>query len=401
MPAIAVGMFLTNIAIADEMNTQKDYTYKANGAGQMNQNESEYYPGSSAGPILKNDRSVDVSISAEFLYWMPSMSDLPAISQINFTPRINLVTGDVLEADAFTSKTREFDWKYEPAFRVGMGLTFEPNGWDLSAFWTYLYTDVSRSKSNDNTLLDFSQTPTFPVEQAGSKAYSTPFQRFEGDFGNRARAKFKLLYNQIDLVVGRNFWVSKSLQMRPFFGARGVWSHMRLTTKVDVTNALQNPTTTFVRFLSNHHKLEEWGVGPVIGLNSKWFLHKMFYFYADGSVALLGNGVALKHKSAELDSFTNTVDDTSTFSSTTIPTYRHHHSITLIPMFDIALGLGWESYLCQERYHLAFSAGWDAHILVDYNYFDRSFEETTGQSTYTADGHLSFQGLTVKGRFQF
>ena len=405
---ITTGLFLiTSSVFAGKMHTQNYYTDTSDQKVQERtqkeiQEDPKYYPGSSAGPILKNNRWVDVSVSAEFLYWLPYMSDLPAITELIFEPNFDVLTGQVSSASAFVKRTREFDWEYEPGVRVGMGFVFDPNGWDLSAAWTYMHTNISKSESNNNLLPFGANVPTPAF--VGAKCFAQPFQVFDTDIANRVSTKFQLTYNQIDLVAGRNFWVSQSLQLRPFFGARGVWSDMDLTSKSSFTNGVivqaNPPNNPLQRFLRDSHKLREWGVGPVIGMNSKWFLHKMFYFYADGGAALLGSGVALKSKSS-LISFTDLLNGTILEGGTLLPTYRHHHSITMIPMFDIALGLGWESYLYQERYHLAFSAGWDAHILVDYNYFDRAFSDSPSRAAFTSDGHLSFQGLTLKGRFQF
>ena len=44
------------------------------------------------------------------------------------------------------------------------------------------------------------------------------------------------MFNIFDWELGRNFWVSKALSLRPFLGLKGGWIHQSIHTK------WQNPT---------------------------------------------------------------------------------------------------------------------------------------------------------------
>ena len=138
-------------------------------------------PGASTGPILNNGRCVDFGITAEFLYWQIFMSDLPAIEQYRNLPNSRF----------FVYKLRNFDFDYKPTFRVGFNTLFHSNGWDLSAFWTYVYSTASISKRFDNLIAFGGGVPSAP-SAIGTKATSAPFITFSGDYGNTASSRFSL-----------------------------------------------------------------------------------------------------------------------------------------------------------------------------------------------------------------
>ena len=81
------------------------------------------------------NHGADVFISADFIYWKAYQEGLEyANSAVNALAASGLTPGATLNQGTFATPQT----KFEPGFKVGLGLEFEHDGWDLFAQYTWL-----------------------------------------------------------------------------------------------------------------------------------------------------------------------------------------------------------------------------------------------------------------------
>jgi len=92
-----------------------------------------------------------------------------------------------------------------------------------------------------------------------------------------------------DWELGRSYWISKNLSLRPFFGIKGGWINQSINGtyyNLIINNVLTNNLGT------EHLKNNFWGIGPLGGINTNWridsfrFFWRFFYGYNVGNIDL-------------------------------------------------------------------------------------------------------------------
>ena len=145
----------------------------------------------------------DLFITADALYWKAEEDGLEFVEKqfedIAFPP--NYTNGKILNP--------HFDWNW--GFRVGLGYNTPHDGWDLYLNWV-------RFKSRGHE--DAEVNP--PAGIASQTLFaSNGFDMNDGgnsDDVQRAETDWHLKLNLLDFELGREFFVSKWLTLRPFAG---------------------------------------------------------------------------------------------------------------------------------------------------------------------------------------
>ena len=183
-----------------------------------------------AGPFVKN--GYDVFITAAFLYWQAIQERLTYA-----TTGIGVNT---------SGRVHSIDYPWEPGFRVGIGFYPKHDGWDSTARYTWLHSHSADRASGTNIVpftLTFDGFSSTQVSQITS-----------------ARSSWDLHYNVIDLEIGRNFFLSKLLATRLFFGLKGTWINQDWSTRYHanaVTLGTVGPAPGTVTTNQDH---DTWGV---------------------------------------------------------------------------------------------------------------------------------------------
>ncbi|MCB1074714.1 MAG: hypothetical protein KDK59_04190 [Simkania sp.] len=341
----------------------------------------------SVGPIPGSNGNVRVD--AEFLWWYGSVTDLSYAIKGK-----TVATGDAVnpaQSAVWTpSKKEEFDWSWDPGVRIGLGLITDHDGWDVYSNWTYFYNSVTDSSSvppfNDSNL---AQAGPYPL---GTRAFtSTWFLTPNGEFLRRVKAKWAILFNQIDSRLGRSFWISRYLSLQPFFGVRAYWSRMYFNVHGDrparVNATLFSTSSTYGQ--------KSWAVGLLGGINTAWHINPNWSIFANTSIALAYGKSWIRRKSSQLE-----IDQTGVtlgnLSATTQDTIYQTQ-----PFVDLAMGARWEKTF-KESFRLLFDLGWETHFLIDYNQLFRGTEPVISFTDLpSTNGNLTLSGLTARGRIDF
>ncbi|MDR3624099.1 MAG: Lpg1974 family pore-forming outer membrane protein [Chlamydiales bacterium] len=246
--------------------------------------------------------------------------------------------------EQITYNTISFNW--DPGFRVGMGCYGE---WDSQLYYTHFFTKTSAFTSGQKVVSAF----------LGSAQASDTYTAGQVDFS--------INFNMFDWELGRNFFPSKALLLRPFLAVKGGWINQAIHTNWTGTkNAIENVQNNFS------------GAGPCFGINSKWFLGSMdsclFSIVCDFSSAYMWGNWTIK------DAF---VDSASNIVNVEVGP-RDFGAFVLQGL----LGVGMDC-CCFQKAHLFMKLSYEIG-----NWFDQYqvFDDGTG----THQNNLILQGITYR-----
>ena len=356
----------------------------------------------SLGPI--SQRGYDFIVDAEFLYWYANVTQLPYAREYKLAP-----VGDSTDPTVATLIPVEFkqlDWEWDPGVRLGFGVVTNHEGWEVYSNWTYTYNSVSDVSSVPDYLgRDFFSTNVNPP---GTKILTSPWLWLPNrDHFNRIKANWALLFNQIDLTVGRHFWLSSRLSVHPFAGIRSYWARMHFS--VDAFRpGINNPASIQNQIDSkNTFKQKSWGVGLLGGLDTTWHITDQWSVIGMVDLALTYGKTMVRSR----------IDNLQIQFSPQVP-YRNVHLqvddnlYRLQSFVDLSLGFRWETMI-DEVYRLLFDLAWETHFLLN---FSQLFYGTyqTGATTNpfvtlpnastdlpSSKGNLTMSGVVLRGRFEF
>ena len=295
-------------------------------------------------------------ISADFLAWFVSEES-------------SAVWADVLEVGDNTSSfgAPDFDFSWDFGFRVGVGYNLKHDQWDTQLCWTWFRTEAHHSAE---------------VSIANGTIHPEFFAADLSDnLAQRAKIHWALLFNMFDWELGRSYWVSKGLSLRPFIGLKGGWIHQPIHLHYDHL-IIQNVLTT--NSSREQAKNNFWGVGPLGGLNTKWKLRNFgrHYpsFFGDFSAATLWGTWECS------DVYKNTTD------AKVIVNMKKLRLGAL--MFRGFMGIGWDVDFNKDRSHFSTQLGYEMQLWTN------QLRLPTSQLV-PLHGDLTLQGVTFNCRFDF
>ena len=92
-----------------------------------------------------------------------------------------------------------------------------------------------------------------------------------------------ITFNSIDVELGQAFCVNRWLSLRPFVGFKSLFLHYHIHGHLVNPVSQSQIVTDYTSSLHDH----PWGIGPRIGLDTKWYITSHFTFLFNGALALL------------------------------------------------------------------------------------------------------------------
>lgn len=302
-------------------------------------------------------------VAVDPFIWQAHENGMPIAIQTTNNPNFFNSSGE--------NRVKNLDFHWNFGFRLAAGLNLDYDGWDTALTWTRWHTTAKRNFSagqNENLFPDQGS----PIRTFGMTAGS-------------ARGHWKLHLNQLDWELGREFYVSKHLTLRPFAGLRSAWINQKFTTTYNelAFNPLTPDTSRFNKAKSNY-----WGLGILGGIDTLWDLGCGWGIFADYSASLLYG--YFKIDADEYSSpRTGIVQRTDNF-------YHLGRAIT-----DMQLGVRYDWVSCDECYHLGFEAGWEHHMFWGQNQFIYFVDSGMSGAFVSNQGDLTTQGYFLRVRFDF
>ncbi len=343
-----------------------------------------------AGPCVSC--GVDMFVTAEFIYWTAHEDHLGYVlstgTNSGSSNQPTATTPDIPGGKVFHP-----DFKFKPGFKVGLGFLTDHDGWDVYVNYTWLhYNNIKGNASSGDGDNDADDTSVALFDEivginglGGKGGVSNP---------DTASAKWKLNFNVIDLELGRNFYVSRNLYLRPYVGFKGTWQKQHFDVEMVGTTSFSSGgggggNTTVASDGTSTNSVKYWGIGLRSGLDTAWHFTKSFSLVGEAAVSLLWE----QFKSHRFDTaaFTPPTGGADLFISNINVSDNFH---TINPVFELYMALRWESWFCCDNYHLSIEAGWEEQFWNEQNQFVQIAVETR-------EGDLSLQGFTLKFRFDF
>lgn len=339
----------------------------------------------------------EFSITVAGFYWQATEDGLEyAIEDKTVTDTVNTTNLATLVDAHFLTP----DFKWRPGFKVGIGYNGTHDGWDLELLWTHFNGRGHDSEDADTEDLisalplwsDYSP-PTAGLDTTGG----TILHATETD------ASWRVDLNIVDFELGREFWTSKYLTLRPFIGVRyasinqhytinnygGTWDFTSQTNEIIMKNNFG-------------------GAGVRGGLNTVWN-----FGCCDpcaGNWGIFGNvALSLIYGKFHLDQ--------DEYNRAVSPSFQRSPILQLNDRFtaarailDLALGIEWSTVYHNGEYAFNIALAWEQHHFFNQNQLWRvnnigdnnATPALHGENVYhQTRGDLSTQGVTLTLDFTF
>jgi hypothetical protein len=333
-----------------------------------------------ARPIVQN--GVDIFVFGEVLVWRAREDNLTYAVSMDQTPVIN---------HQESGHGVHFRGKWEPGFRIGIGYNMPHDGWDLTATWTS-FKSKDKKHSEDCQCCqscEIFQPVYFP------KDYNLSGTSANGPWVSEAQGKYwRAHLNLVDLDLGREFFVSKWMTLRPFIGARGMWLRQKLKFEYEpnggtfllpysgVGGVFPGANSDFVSLKNNF-----WGVGLRAGLDATWGLGCGVSLYSKLALSALWGKFTLRQ--------THTlVDDSEENEDTFVLSNFGDRFQVCRPVADLALGIRYDTTSSDNSWGWGFWAGWEHHYFWGQNKFIR-FDGDQFSAFNENYGDFSVAGVNV------
>ncbi len=318
-----------------------------------------------AGPRV--DHGIDAFITGDFIYWTARIDNLSYV----MTGVGNNITS------VGKGSTKYPDWSWNPGFKAGIGLNLPHDSWDVCAEYTWYYSSASNaSNAGGNGML-----PAWNIANSNTLIQNN-------DSIVQARGEWGIHFYAIDVSLGRNYFISRFLTLRPFVGFKGSWIDQNYSVLYNIE------TTAIDTSLKMENNQDYWGVGLRSGLKTAWHIDPSWSLYGDFALATLWSQFEITRKDIRTDGRNPGVGSPPLDTPiTSIHVEDNFHTIKSV--LECGVGLRGEWWFFESRYHFMVQAGWEEQLWINHNNFEKVH-------VVQADhGDLILQGFTIKLRFDF
>ncbi|WP_420421986.1 Lpg1974 family pore-forming outer membrane protein [Simkania sp.] len=279
-------------------------------------------------------------------------------------------------------KDEEFGWEW--ALRFGIGSYFFHDNWDVNLNYTWFESD----DSSGTTKIEPSAVISLKLPD------SIPWRH--------ARSHHDLNYNNLNLEIGREYFISRTISTRPEIGLKSSWIYDRQKVRYSEVFVPGFPQ------LSNIHgrmkdKSVMWGLGPRMGVTVNGYIGDGFSLYGRLTGSLL--------YSYTRSSMSTGIDVNFPGAVVPNPIRMHlrnnqHH---FVPTAQMMLGLVWETYINDKRQHITLGAGYEVEyfwranqtLLTDDTSTALDIAAPRRLAVHRASEDIMFYGITIKARLDF
>ena len=315
----------------------------------------------------------DAYFNLDFIWWKSVLGG----AEYAYTGVLEgLVAGDGAFAPQGTvvgkGRVQKPGFTFEPGFKAGLGVNFDHDGWDLYAQYTHLASQKETNSIEGSAGVGGKTVPG--IDTNNSDGYvQLPIRS--------ASCKWKQSFNVIDLELGRDYFISRNLTLRPSAGLKTAW----ITEQSKINYTADHPfLDTLINELESArltYRQNMWGLGIRTALNTGWHFTKNWAIYNDFAFTAMWSDFHIHQKQNLVGSLYG--DQRTLFTQESFQ--------TVIPVLEAGLGFAYITWWDCSRYRFEFRAGWEEQIWLDFNHY----------MTLGGTGNLSLQGLTLKAMLNF
>ena len=323
----------------------------------------------------------NIFLEAAFTYWYVGQEGMKVASNAV------LNSATLSYAQNITSYIPSFN--YQPGFKLGLGI-INSNEWQYKIGYTFVNSSIStKFTPPSGESLPAGSTTT----AAGTPVLALDDWFLQGGTNQQALAasnissKWKLDFNFLDFTIGRPYYQGRALIASPFGGLEVGFIDQNFS--VEARQASGQTTNATIPIWSRNSS-SSWGVGPVLGLDTRYLWGQLSLITKGAFGLLYTNYTSIKHN-----------EDAASSSFNAGPYYATIHNLyAMRPNATLCLGIEWDRYLNCDANHLNIALTYDFAIYFAQNMMREQLNEIlTGAAS--APSNLFFQGLTVSARVDF
>lgn len=315
--------------------------------------------------------------TADVLYWHAKVGG----TEYAYTDQ------DPVASLPISGRSKDIDFEWDWGFRVGLGYNFEHDGWDLQAQYTYFDSNGSDSTrpGQNSSVVPLRGSSSITEIAANNNA---PFL-----YCASGKSQFDFDFQSIDLDLGRAYFISGKLSFRPFWGLKTAWLDLEQIVRYTGGPTVVDPNGNIISLGlegSTVHVKDDcdfWGMGPRVGVDSKWHLGNGFSIFGNVAGALLFGYFDVDHK----ERWSNAVDQR-------IKIHASRHAFS--PTVQMQLGLRYDRYIHNNKQHLGIGLGFEANYWWRQNQMLKIDDsQVLKYERYSED--VSMHGVTLDFKWDF
>lgn len=229
-------------------------------------------------------------------------------------------------------------FEYNPCFKVSLRGSVDE--WDISTEYTWLYSTTQGNFSPPSASFGSPVLVSHNWFQSLSMN-NTPLSAVQ------IGSHWKFQGHVVDLIAQRPCYVGSYFVIKPFGGLRCAFLYQDLD--ITFTQALNTVPSMPPQPIYSVNHSSFWGIGPKLGTEGSLLLPKKFRIQSNIAWSLLNGHFDVTHY--ETAASTTQIPSPIEYSVTDQEYLRY--------IFEIGLGVGWASYIVDNRYHIDFSASYD------------------------------------------
>jgi len=283
------------------------------------------------------------------------------------------------------SDTKSAIGEAETGFRLGVGYQFPCSDWDIGVRWLHFDPSDSRkaSLSSGEKIIPFGGYFLLPELQI--LMVNDGLTKVEVISPMVAKGHWDLDLDVVDLEFGMHMLFGRCLFLRPHVDVRiaTIDQELKIASQGSVSGVeIGGPFQAKSRF-----KNEFKGIGPRIGLDTRYELGCGWGLYADVAAAcLFGHQDASFKENLTVDITMGGSQEFDLFTKSK----SNRHCTRVIT--DAAFGIYWRTCFCCGLYNLSVKCGWEHHYFFSQGVADAF---PGNQNFSHEDKDLPTQGLTI------
>lgn len=294
---------------------------------------------------------------------------------------------------------QDIKFDFDSGYRVGIGyMAKDHDNWDLRAEYTRFQNDACRTDCECCPVP--CPLPTMiPIE------YGYDFASFVSSSAENtvlSSTRWKVDYDNVDLTLGRYFFVSRYVAFRPHFGGKASWIDQKKSVDLHRAAALDAAQVVDVVYTNSildvvfgeiadttlcidDAKNDFWGVGPMIGIEGKWFLGSGLNLYALASGAALFGRFNVRETvcvgatgqnlffdivqcSGQFSQYCEYADLLSPDFSQCITQCFKYDTFEIVPTMRLGVGLAYDHPIRNQKNFISIRAGYEVQYYWRQNY---------------------------------
>lgn len=316
--------------------------------------------------------SWDVWADASFTYWQ-AMQDNMEVGALSHQFDQGVSAYDTLIKAGTT---------FSPGFKIGTGIQFDYDNWDLYTEYTWFRSKASVFESTPASLdfyADYYQI--WPTVGGGETLSDSQF--------SFVSSSWSVHMDIIEAALGRWYYVGTELTFHPYAGLRSAF--IRQKRRVDYGNTVPEITHASVPSANILQNSNSWSLGPEMGIDLNWTIYKGLRLITSFEADILYTQYTRIHNS-----------DNGPFPNPHSVIANTERNLGCIRTHaDMEMGLGYGFYSFCDKYYFDFSATYGFQAFFDQNMFHTWYGSSSVRQGLATIGNLYIQGLTASADFHF